>query len=50
VRDAKGFTPTPVKVVSSNDDASLIEAPLSADSVLAQTGLASLRAMLHGEE
>ena len=50
VKDSQGFMPTPVKIISSNDDTSLIQAPLRADTVLAQSGLASLRAMLQKDE
>ena len=45
-----GLQPTAVKVLSSNDDASVIQAPLTATSRLAVTGLAGLRALLQKDE
>jgi cobalt-zinc-cadmium efflux system membrane fusion protein len=50
IRNAKGFEPHAVRVISNNDDVSLIEANLQADSLVAQSGLASLRAMLQKDE
>ena len=54
VSAANGFVATPVQVLSSNDDQSVIQAstqaPLQASSRLAVTGLASLRALLQKDE
>lgn len=49
VLTAGGFAPTPVRVLSSDDEQSVVEAPLSPRSQVAVTGLASLRAMLQKE-
>jgi RND family efflux transporter MFP subunit len=50
VASAKGFVPTPVKVLSSNDDQSVVTGSLSAKNQVAITGLASLRALLQKDE
>lgn len=50
VATATGFMATPVRVLSSNDDQSVILAPLQAPSRVAVTGLASLRALLQKDE
>ena len=50
VATAKGFEATPVRVLSSNDDQSVIQAPIQAASRVAVTGLASLRALLQQGE
>lgn len=54
VATAKGFDATPVRVLSSNDDQSVIQpttqTPLQASSRVAVTGLASLRALLQQGE
>lgn len=50
VANDKGFSPQPVKVLSSNDDQSVVQGPLQAQSRVAVTGLASLRALLQKDE
>ena len=50
VASAKGFVPTPVKVLSSNDDQSVVTGALSGKNQVAVTGLASLRALLQKDE
>ncbi len=45
-----GFVAQPVKVVSSNDDVSLVEIVLPSQSQVAITGIASLRALLQAGE
>jgi cobalt-zinc-cadmium efflux system membrane fusion protein len=45
----KGFMPTPIKVLSSDDDRAVVEGPLKAQNRVAITGLASLRALLQQE-
>ena len=50
VATTKGFEATPVRVLSSNDDQSVIQAPIQAASRVAVTGLASLRALLQQGE
>jgi RND family efflux transporter MFP subunit len=47
---AKGFAAQPVTIRASNDETSLIEAPLSLGSKAALTGIASLRALLDQSE
>ena len=47
---AQGFTAHTVRLLSSNDDTSVIEAALPATSKLAITGIASLRALLQKDE
>ena len=50
VASAKGFVPTPVKVLTSNDDQSVVTGALSEKNQVAVTGLASLRALLQKDE
>jgi biotin carboxyl carrier protein len=50
VAHAKGFTAQTVRILSSNDDTSVIEAALPENSKLAVTGIASLRAWMQKEE
>ena len=54
VSTTKGFLATPVQVLSSNDDQSVVQAAtpttLQASSQVAVTGLASLRALLQKDE
>ncbi len=50
VASAKGFVPTPVKVLSSNDEQTVVSGALSEKSQVAATGLASLRALLQKDE
>lgn len=50
VATAKGFQPTAVRVQSSNDDQSVVQATLAAQSRVAVTGLASLIALLQKGE
>jgi RND family efflux transporter MFP subunit len=50
VASAKGFVPTPVKVLTSNDDQSVVTGSLSEKNQVAVTGLASLRVMLNKDE
>ncbi len=50
VANDKGFEALAVTVVSSSDDVSLVEAALSADTKVAVTGIASLRALLQKDE
>lgn len=50
VQSAKGFVPTPVKVLSSNDDQSVVTGALNGKNQVAVTGLASLRALLQKDE
>jgi hypothetical protein len=42
--------PTPVKVLSSNDEQTVVSGALSEKSQVAATGLASLRALLQKDE
>lgn len=46
---SKGFVPTRVKVVSSDDDRSVLEGAITPSTRVAITGLASLRALLQQE-
>jgi cobalt-zinc-cadmium efflux system membrane fusion protein len=50
VANDKGFEAQAVKVISSTDDLSLVEAALPAGSKVAVTGIASLRALLQKDE
>ena len=45
----KGFRPTAVRVLSSDDDRAIVEGPLQAQSHVAITGVASLRALQQQE-
>jgi hypothetical protein len=45
----KGFRPTAVRVLSSNDDRAIVDGPLQAQSRVAITGVASLRALQQQE-
>jgi len=46
VATAQGYTPTPVQVVSTNDDSATVQGPLNAQQRVASTGLAALRPLL----
>jgi multidrug efflux pump subunit AcrA (membrane-fusion protein) len=46
VATSTGFSVKSVEVLSSNDDTSVVAGPLSADSKVALSGIASLRALL----
>lgn len=50
VTTANGFSAVPVQLLSSNDDQSVIQAPLQVSHRVAVTGLASLRALLQKDE
>lgn len=50
VATTNGLQPTPVRVLSSNDDQSVVQGALQSSSRLAVTGLASLRALLQKGE
>lgn len=50
VASAQGFVPTPVKVLSNNDEQSVVTGALSDKQQVAVTGLASLRALLQKDE
>jgi biotin carboxyl carrier protein len=50
VVNATGFTAERVRILSSNDDVSVIEAALPATPKVAVTGIASLRALLQKDE
>ena len=50
VASTKGFVPTPVKVLSSNDEQSVVSGALSDKQQVAVMGLASLRALLQKDE
>lgn len=50
VANATGFTAQRVRIVSSNDDLTVIEAALPATAKVASTGIASLRALLQKDE
>jgi multidrug efflux pump subunit AcrA (membrane-fusion protein) len=50
VASAQGFVPTPVKVLSSNDEQTVVSGALSAKQQVAVMGLASLRALLQKDE
>jgi multidrug efflux pump subunit AcrA (membrane-fusion protein) len=49
VATSSGFSVQSVELISSNDDASVVAGPLSADSKVAVSGVASLRALLQSE-
>jgi len=49
VATSSGFSVQSVEVLSSNDDTSVVAGPLSADSKVALSGIASLRALLQSE-
>jgi hypothetical protein len=49
VATASGFSVQPIELISSNDDTSVVAGPLSADSKVAVSGVASLRALLQSE-
>ena len=46
VATAKGYAPTPVQVLSTNDDSATVQGPLNAQQRVASTGLAALRPLL----
>lgn len=48
--NATGFSPQRVRILSSNDDITVIEAALPANAKVAVTGIASLRALLQKDE
>jgi hypothetical protein len=50
VANATGFSAQRVRMVSSNDDISVIEAALPVNAKVAVTGIASLRALLQKDE
>jgi multidrug resistance efflux pump len=50
VANAKGFVAQSVRILSSNDDTSVIEVALPETSKIAATGIASLRALLQKDE
>ncbi len=50
VRQSAGFTAQPVRVLSSNDDMAVVEAPWPANSQVAISGIAALRALLQKDE
>lgn len=50
VASARGFVPTPVKVLSGNEEQSVVSGALNDKHHVAVTGLASLRALLQKEE
>jgi len=49
VATASGFSVQSVELISSNDDTSVVTGPLSVDSKVAISGVASLRALLQSE-
>jgi multidrug efflux pump subunit AcrA (membrane-fusion protein) len=49
VATSSGFSVQSVELISSNDDTSVVAGPLSADSKVAVSGVASLRALLQSE-
>jgi multidrug efflux pump subunit AcrA (membrane-fusion protein) len=49
VATSSGFSVQSVELISSNDDTSVVTGPLSADSKVAISGVASLRALLQSE-
>jgi len=49
VATASGFSVQPIELISSNDDTSVVAGPLSANSKVAVSGVASLRALLQSE-
>jgi len=50
IANSQGFTAHSVRILSSNDDTSVIEAALPGNSKVAITGIASLRALLQKDE
>lgn len=50
VRQSAGFTAQPVRVLSSNDDMAVVEAPWPANAQVAISGIAALRALLQKDE
>jgi hypothetical protein len=50
VANAKGFAAQTVRILSSNDDTTVIEASLPETSKMAITGIASLRALMQKDE
>ena len=46
VASDKGYTPTVVQVISTNDDSATVQGPLNAQQRVASTGLAALRPLL----
>lgn len=46
VATTTGYTPTPVQVLSTNDDNATVQGPLNAQQRVASTGLAALRPLL----
>jgi len=50
VRHSAGFTAQPVRVLSSNDDQAVVEAPWSGQPQVASSGIAALRALLQKDE
>ena len=49
VATATGFSVQPVEIMSTNDDTTVVAGPLGADSKVAISGIASLRALLQSE-
>jgi hypothetical protein len=47
---SQGFAPTPVQVISSNDDSATVQGALNAQQRVASTGLAALRPLLQKAE
>ena len=50
IANAKGFTAQTVRILSSNDDTSVIEAAVPQTSKIAVTGIVSLRALMQKDE
>lgn len=50
IANAKGFTAQTVRILSSNDDTSIIEAAVPQTSKMAVTGIVSLRALMQKDE
>jgi len=50
IATATGYTPTPVQVISSNDDSATVQGALNAQQRVASTGLAALRPLLQKAE
>ncbi|MFM7026887.1 MAG: efflux RND transporter periplasmic adaptor subunit [Limnohabitans sp.] len=46
VASAQGYAPTPVEILSSNDDTAIVQGPLHAQQRVASTGLSALRPLL----
>lgn len=49
VATSSGFSVQPVELIGTNDDTSVVAGPLSADTKVAVSGIASLRALLQSE-